>query len=161
MANGNVVTERKRVTARVVVAGVSNVQNRAILNAAAAADTDFMHITADNGHRPYRAIVAHLNIANHHRAGVYPATLAENWCGTLVRTYVSHYIYLYSVYPKAGGAAERERCQNTLEHIHVALGLRHPWLRTVLATFSLSHCLASVQTTKLPHKFIAEKGTYE
>src|SRR5690554_4028221 len=73
---------------------MGDMQHRAILNAAAVADADFVHVTADDGHGPDRAVVAHLDITDDHGAMVYPGPFTKLWCDTLVSSYICHYIYL-------------------------------------------------------------------
>src|SRR5690606_11942807 len=94
VANGDVVTQNQRPAAGVEVAGVGDVQYGAVLDAAAVADADFVHVAADDGHGPDGAVFAHLDVSDHHRTLVYPGPLAKLWCGTLVSSYICHYIYL-------------------------------------------------------------------
>ena len=97
MANGHVVAQDQRPAAGVVVAGVGDVQHRAVLDAATVADADLVHVASDYGHGPDRAILPHLYISDDHGAVVYPGAFAKLWCDTLVSSYIRHYIYLNAV----------------------------------------------------------------
>src|SRR5690606_28963620 len=94
VADGNVITQDERPAARVEVAGVGDVQYGAVLDAAAVADADFVHVAADDGHGPDGAVFAHLDVSDDYCALVYPGAFAKLWCGTLVSSYICHYIYL-------------------------------------------------------------------
>src|SRR5690554_2733428 len=90
--------------ARIEVAGIGDMQHRAILNAAAVADADFVHVSADDGHGPYGAVIAHDHITDDYGTFVHPGPFTKLWCDTLVSSYICHYIYFYRVFPKIGGA---------------------------------------------------------
>src|SRR5690554_6532075 len=90
VADGNVVTEYQRPAAGVEVAGVGDVQYGAVLDAAAVADADFVHVAADDGHGPDGAVFAHLDVSDDYCALVYPGAFAKLWCDTLVSSYIRH-----------------------------------------------------------------------
>src|SRR5690554_6827006 len=97
VADGDVVAKDQRPAAGVEVAGVGDVQYGAVLDAAAVADADFVHVAADDGHGPDGAVFAHLDVSYDYCALVYPGAFAKLWCDTLVSSYIRHYIYLNAV----------------------------------------------------------------
>src|SRR5690554_1758049 len=83
---------------------MGDVQNGAILNTAAVANADFVHVTADDGHGPDRAVFAHDHITDDHGVLIYPGPFTKLWCDTLVRTFAITYTCIYRVFPDVGGA---------------------------------------------------------
>ena len=56
--------------------GMGDVQHAAILHAGARADADSVHVAADHGQRPHRAVLADFHVAQHHRRTVEKGP----WC---------------------------------------------------------------------------------
>lgn len=70
VTDGHLVADDQRVTFRVERAGMGDVQHAAILHAGARADADTVHVAADHGQRPHRAVLADFHVAQHHRRTV-------------------------------------------------------------------------------------------
>src|SRR5690606_28885312 len=77
VADGDFVADGRREAVRVERAGVGDVQHPAVLDAAARADADAVHVAADHGEWPDRAVFADLDVADQHGAGVDEYALAE------------------------------------------------------------------------------------
>src|SRR5690606_21812309 len=77
VADGDFVADGQREPVRVERAGVGDMKHAAILDAAARADADAVHVAADHRQRPDRAVFADLDVADQHGAGVDEYALAE------------------------------------------------------------------------------------
>lgn len=84
--DGHFVADAQRKTVRVEGAGVGDVQHAAVLDAAALADADAVHVAADHHQRPDRAVGADLDVADEHGRGIDEDPLAEQWRFALVGT---------------------------------------------------------------------------
>ncbi len=73
----HLVTDDQRVAIRVERPGVGDVQHAAVLHAGARTDADAVHVTADHGHWPDRAVLAQFDIANDHGRSVDEDALTE------------------------------------------------------------------------------------
>ena len=79
MPDSDIVTDACGPTAGVVIAGVGNVHHGAVLNAAALADANRVHIAPDDCAGPDRAVVAEFDIANDRCRRVDKTALAKSW----------------------------------------------------------------------------------
>ncbi|MNF02184.1 hypothetical protein D3C80_2012970 [compost metagenome] len=78
VGNGHVIADQQREAVRVERAGVGDVQHAAILHAGALANPDTVHVTANHGQRPDRAVRAYFDVADHHRRAVDKGAVAEH-----------------------------------------------------------------------------------
>src|SRR5690554_1590857 len=76
MAHGNIVAKCQRETTGVKIAGMGYVKHRAVLNTAAVADADFVHITPHHRHWPYGTIVTGFNVTDHNRTWIHQSALS-------------------------------------------------------------------------------------
>src|SRR5699024_10652512 len=90
VADGDVVTDQAGLAAGRVRAVMGDVDDRAILDVAARADADTMHVAANDGARPHRCIVAQVYVADDGGGRVDVYALAEYGSGALPRTDVLH-----------------------------------------------------------------------
>jgi hypothetical protein len=70
VTDGHVIADQQREAVRVERAGVGDVQHAAVLHAGARADADAVHVAADHGQWPDRAVFADLDVADDHRRTV-------------------------------------------------------------------------------------------
>src|SRR5690554_5242805 len=149
--------------ARIEVAGMGDMQHRAILNAAAVADADFVHVSADDGHGPYGAVIAHDHITDDYGTFVHPGPFTKLWCDTLVSSYICHYIYLYRVFPKIGGACGVGLSKTLRSHGWSAKALHEQakdgLLRTLSATQELLALRGGAERTRMYSQRVLERPT--
>ena len=70
VADGYFIADDERVAVRVERAGVGNVQHAAVLHAGTGADADAVHVAADHGQGPYRAVFTDFHVAQYYRRTV-------------------------------------------------------------------------------------------
>ncbi len=70
VTDGHLVADDQWEAVRVERAGMGDVQHAAVLHAGARTDADAVHVAAHHGQRPYRAVLADLHVAQHHRRTV-------------------------------------------------------------------------------------------
>src|SRR5690606_31993165 len=75
--DGNIVADDQRIAFRVEGSGVGDVQHAAVLHTGARADADAVHVAADHGHRPDRAVITQYHVADDHCGGVNEGTRAQ------------------------------------------------------------------------------------
>jgi hypothetical protein len=64
-----------------------HVQYAAVLDVAACADADVVHVAADHGHRPDRDVVAQFDVADHERGRIDVGVRAEPRMSIEIRAY--------------------------------------------------------------------------
>ena len=77
VGDGHVIADQQREAVGVERAGMGDVQHAAVLHAGALADADAVHVAADHGQWPDRAVAADLDVADHHRRVVDEGPFTE------------------------------------------------------------------------------------
>ncbi len=84
MAHGDIVADQQWKAVWVEGACVSDMQHRAVLNTAARADADTVHVATYHHQRPDGTVVADIDVTQHHGAWVDKDLLAQLWRFTLI-----------------------------------------------------------------------------
>ncbi len=85
VADGDFIANQQRKAVRVERPGVGNVQHAAVLHAGACADTDAVHVTANHGQRPDRAVSTDFDIAKDNGRMIDKSPVAKRWRVVLER----------------------------------------------------------------------------
>ncbi len=95
MPDGDVVAHGEREAVRVVGARMGDVTDGTVLDAAAAADADAVHVATDDGHGPDGAVIPEHHVPDDGSGGINPYAFPELGMIALVASDPGHGGYLH------------------------------------------------------------------